>query len=199
MSILYGVGEFFGLLSTLWWTNAIRRKASKWPESAWKRRVERFLDAEEAYAGVALFKRQASESESQKLTPDASIVLIRPAQGKPGKVYETELTSKGYNLQVCTEPTKIFELITNFHPDLVIWYFKRESKTEISEVLKSLRRRNSQIDRPLVFLLVPTTQDIQEFHDLVDRVEQYLISPSDLIEAIEDLLEEKRQIKRAVM
>lgn len=198
LSILYGVAGFISLLSALWWTDAVRRKVSKWPEGGWKRRAERYLEGEEAYSGVALFKSLASESESQELTLDASIVLIRPAQGKTGKVYETELTSKGYNLQVCTDPTRVFELITNFHPDLVIWYFKRESKSEISKILKNLQVQNSQIDRPLVFLLVPTTPDIKEFNDLVDRVEQYLISPSDFIEAIEDLLKKKRQIKKAV-
>ena len=39
-----------------------------------------------------------------------------------------------------------------------------------------------------------TYQDVREFYDLVDRVEQYLISPGDFIEAIEDLFKEKRQI-----
>jgi energy-coupling factor transporter transmembrane protein EcfT len=197
ISVVLGIGQFFSLQITVWWTKLRRNVVSKWPESPFKHRLEKNIESDEAYYGVKLYKSEASEVGGQNLTLDASIILIRPDTGNVGKVYERELLSRGYNPQICTERTRILELAASIDPDLIIWYIKGESEFKVSIILERLRSQYSEHERPFIFLLVSTSQDVKRFAGLADKIEQYLISPNDFIDAIEELLQ-KEQLTNSV-
>lgn len=96
----------------------------------------------------------------------------------------------GYSLRH-SDFTESFTQTLNFAPDVVVLHFDDHYQANIAEFLVKLRQTYNQNDRPLTLLIVPKDWFDQQLKNLADMYLTALVAPDHLLEAIENLFQQK--------
>jgi hypothetical protein len=108
-----------------------------------------------------------------------------------GQVYEAMLRSEGYTPQICANWEVFPTLRANPLPHLIVWYVDPHVYEDISKTLRQIHQMYNESERPSIFLLVSTIDDMMQSKPLADKVKDFLIGKDEFISIVENLLLDK--------
>lgn len=101
------------------------------------------------------------------------------------------LVSKGYRLQLCSDPSKIFDIISTTLPSLIVWFFTKNTPKDLPELLREIRQTYSEDRYPLNLLAYRADQsELVEFESLADAFIAIPFSMKLFLNKVENLLQE---------
>lgn len=122
-------------------------------------------------------------------------ILVVAESNDTGELYKVMLTVGGYISTICTDVTRVFELLAQVSPLLIIWHLNPLVFETTLEILAKIRQTyNDDSTSPRILLSVPTDWSNSQIESVVDGILEFLVEPEHFIRVVEDLLQKSNEL-----